>query len=137
MPEILLFLGTNCLGFVLMKICRGRKRKPSLEVVWCWVPRLEPDFGPIYLSFHSFFFLKANVTSVPQKPPTVFLKNLFIYLFLAALGLCCCAWAFSSCSEQGLLFPVRCTGFSLRWLLLLRSTGSRYAGFSSCGTRAQ
>ena len=30
--------------------------------------------------------------------------NLFIYLFLAALGLCCCARAFSSCGEQGLLF---------------------------------
>ena len=30
---------------------------------------------------------------------------LFIYLlFLAALGLCCCAWAFSSCGEQGLHF---------------------------------
>ena len=27
----------------------------------------------------------------------------FIYLFLAALGLRCCAWAFSSCGEQGLL----------------------------------
>ena len=33
-----------------------------------------------------------------------FLKNLFIYLVLAALGLCCCAWAFSSCGKQGLLF---------------------------------
>ena len=31
---------------------------------------------------------------------------------------------------------LRYTGFSLRWLLLLRSTGSRYVGFSSCGTRA-
>ena len=30
----------------------------------------------------------------------------FIYLFLAALGLRCCARAFSSCSEQGLLFVV-------------------------------
>ena len=29
---------------------------------------------------------------------------LFIYLFLAALGLHCCARAFSSCSELGLLF---------------------------------
>ena len=28
----------------------------------------------------------------------------FIYLFLAALGLRCCARAFSSCREQGLLF---------------------------------
>ena len=31
---------------------------------------------------------------------------LFIYLFLAALGLHCCTRAFSSCSEQGLLFFV-------------------------------
>ena len=34
---------------------------------------------------------------------------LFIYLFinyLAALGLCCCARAFSSCGELGLLFIV-------------------------------
>ena len=34
----------------------------------------------------------------------LFFKNLFIYLFLAALGLCCCARAFSSCGEWGLLF---------------------------------
>ena len=30
----------------------------------------------------------------------------FIYLFLAVLGLRCCVWAFSSCSERGLLFVV-------------------------------
>ena len=42
---------------------------------------------------------------------------------MAALGLRCCAQAFSSCGERGLL-----TGFSLRWLLLLQSTGSRSAG---------
>ena len=29
-----------------------------------------------------------------------------IYLFLAALGVCCCVRAFSSCGEQGLLFIV-------------------------------
>ena len=34
-----------------------------------------------------------------------FLIDLF-YLFLAALSLRCCAWAFSSCSELGLLFVV-------------------------------
>ena len=48
-----------------------------------------------------------------------FFFNLFIYL-LEALG-----------------FSLRCTGFSLQWLLLLRSVGSRCAGFSSCGTQAQ
>ena len=31
---------------------------------------------------------------------------------------------------------LQCTGFSLRWLLLLRSTGSRRAGFSNCGWQA-
>ena len=41
---------------------------------------------------------------------------LFLYLFLAVLGLCCCVQAFSSCGEQ-------CTGFSLRWLLLIQGTG--------------
>ena len=34
----------------------------------------------------------------------VFLIHLFIYLFLAMLGLRCCARAFSSCNERGLLF---------------------------------
>ena len=34
-----------------------------------------------------------------------FLINLF-YLFLAALGLRCCGWAFSSCGEWGLLLVV-------------------------------
>ena len=32
----------------------------------------------------------------------------FIYLFLAALGLCCCVRALSSCGEQGLLFVEVC-----------------------------
>ena len=27
---------------------------------------------------------------------------------MAALGLCCCAWAFSSCGEWGLLFIAVC-----------------------------
>ena len=31
-----------------------------------------------------------------------------IYLFLAALGLCCCPWAFSSCGERGLHFVAVC-----------------------------
>ena len=29
-----------------------------------------------------------------------------------------------------------CAGFSLRWLLLLQSTGCRHADFSSCGSLA-
>ena len=35
-----------------------------------------------------------------------FLFCLFVYLFLAVLGLCCSEWNFSSCSDRGLLFIV-------------------------------
>ena len=31
-----------------------------------------------------------------------------MYLFMAALGLHCCMWAFSSCGRQGRLFTVVC-----------------------------
>ena len=37
-----------------------------------------------------------------------FFINLFIYLFLSVLGLCCCMQAFFSCSERGLLFVAVC-----------------------------
>ena len=64
--------------------------------------------------------------------------NLFIYLFIyfwlhwvfiAAHGLSLVAASGGYSSSQ-------CAGFSVRWLLLLRSSGSRLTGFSSCGTRA-
>ena len=54
-----------------------------------------------------------------------FLICLFIFIF----G---CVGSFSGWGYSSL----RCAGFSLQWLLLLRSTGSRRTGFSSCGTRA-
>ena len=34
--------------------------------------------------------------------------SFLIYLFLAALGLHCCTWAFSSCGEWGQLFGAVC-----------------------------
>ena len=64
-----------------------------------------------------------------------FLKFIYlIYLFLAVLGLCCCV-GFSVVAASGGYSSLRCAGFSLRWLLLLLNTGSRRAGFSSCGSR--
>ena len=39
---------------------------------------------------------------------TPFLFCFVLCLFLAVLGLRCCAWAFSSCSKQGLLFIAVC-----------------------------
>ena len=50
--------------------------------------------------------LSSNVPWINLVCLFVFLK--IIYLFLAVLCLCCCAQAFSSCGEQGLLFIVVC-----------------------------
>ena len=60
-----------------------------------------------------------------------FLKIYLLFIFgcvgsVAARGLSLVA------ASRG-YFSLQCTGFSLQWLLLLRSTGSRRMGFSSCG----
>ena len=48
---------------------------------------------------------RFSTTAPPGKPLTFFFNKIyFIFLFLAALGLRCCTRAFSTCSEQGLLF---------------------------------
>ena len=65
--------------------------------------------------------------------------NKFIYLFIYF----CLCWVFIAAPSLSLVVVsggyslLRCTGFSLQWLLLLRSKGSRHAGFSSCGSWAQ
>ena len=63
-------------------------------------------------------------------------KKVYLYYFLAVLGLRCCTQAFSSGDKPGLLFTV-VPGFSLWWLLLLQSTGfssfrSQEPWLSSC-----
>ena len=63
------------------------------------------------------------------------LRILFIYfwlcwVFVAARGL-------SLVAASGVSSSLRCAGFSLRWLLLLWSMGSRHTGFSSCRTQVQ
>ena len=68
----------------------------------------------------------------------LFFKMHFIYLFIyfgcVGSSLLC---RLSLVVASGGYSSLRCAGFSLLWLLLLRSTGSRHVGFSSCGTRAQ
>ena len=67
----------------------------------------------------------------------IHLFYLFIYLFFGCIESLLPCVGFLKLSRVGDYPSMWCTGFSLRWLLLLRSTGSRRAGFSSCGTRAQ
>ena len=45
---------------------------------------------------------KTQITNIRNERVTAFFFN----LFLAALGFCCCARAFSSCGELGLLIAV-------------------------------
>ena len=76
-----------------------------------------------------------------------FIQTIFYYLliflrFLFVLFLIWLRWVFVAAHRLSLVAAsggyslLWCAGFSLRWLFLLRSTGSRCMGFSSCGTRA-
>ena len=55
-----------------------------------------------------FFFLSASALRCGMRDLSVAALGLLscYYLFLAALGPRCCAWAFSNCGKQGLLFVV-------------------------------
>ena len=68
--------------------------------------------------------------------PTFLLRVNYSFFFLP----CCvlvAAHGLSLVAASGGYSSLRCAGFSLRWLLLLRSTGSRHVGFSSYSTQAQ
>ena len=71
--------------------------------------------------------------------PFFFFLNKFIYLFIY-FWLCWVSIAARGPSpvvvSRG-YSSLRCAGLSLRLLPSLQSTGSRHAGFSSCGTQAQ
>ena len=67
----------------------------------------------------------------------LFLKNyLFIYLFLAVLGLRFCARAFSSCGEQGPLF-IAVRGPLTVTASLVVEHRLQMRRLSNCGSRAQ
>ena len=64
-----------------------------------------------------------------------FYINLFIYFWLHWVFIA--AHRLSLVAASGGYSSLQCAGFSLWWLLLLQSTGSRCTGFSSCGMWAQ
>ena len=76
------------------------------------------------------------------KKHLIFL-NKFTYLFIYLSIYFCLCWVFvavcglSLVAASGGYSSLPCAGFSLSWLLLLQSTGSRHVGFSSCGMWAQ
>ena len=108
----------------------------------CFICKKLPNCLPRWL-YHFALFSAVNENSCSfTSSPTFgvlgwFFFFKFIYLFLglrwvfvAAGGLCL---AVASGGYSSLRW---CAGFSLRWLLVLQTTGSRRAGFSSCGLQA-
>ena len=65
------------------------------------------------------------------------LINLFILIFFWLCWVFIAVCRLSLVVVSGGYFSLQSVGFSLRWLLLLRSMGPRHTGFRSCGTRAQ
>ena len=65
-----------------------------------------------------------------------FLKFIYLLIYFWLHWVFVAARRLSLVATSSGYSSLQCAGFSLRWLLLLRSTGSRRAGFSSCGTRA-
>ena len=80
------------------------------------------------------------ITFLPLLLPSIFI---FTYVCMYVCIYVWLRWVFVAACRLSLVVAsggyssLRCAGFSLRWLLLLWSMGSRRAGFSSCGTRAQ
>ena len=74
----------------------------------------------------------VHTQTVPERQISLFIISfpeslyfIIIILLLAALGLHCYLQAFSSCPEQGLLSSCDAQAYSLQWLLLLQSMGSK------------
>ena len=65
-----------------------------------------------------------------------FLKNIYLFIYFWLRWVFIAAHRLSLVAVSRGYSSLRCAGFSLQWLLLLQSTGSRHAGFSSCDSRA-
>ena len=96
---------------------------PQLSRVHWWpvsiASRGSPHLCSLYLCLY-FSFANKFICMVFLS----FFKHFLFICLLAVLGLCSCVETFSSCSELGLLSGCRAR-FSLQWLLLLQSEGSR------------
>ena len=66
-----------------------------------------------------------------------FFKYIYLFIYFWLCWVFVAARGLSLVVASGGYSSLRCVGFSLWWLLLLWSTGSRRAGFSSCGARTQ
>ena len=98
---------------------RGKGKGTGSEAAAC--PEREPS-DTLVKDLIFFFFQSMSFFKI------------FSYLFIWLLWVFVAAHGLSLVAASGGYSSLRCAGFSLRWLLLLRSTGSRRMGLSSCST---
>ena len=115
-----------------------------LRGVGCAVWLVGSQFPDQELNLCSLQWKHGVLSTVPPRNSLTFTFFFFFSLFLAALGLRCCARAFSSCGKQGLLF-VAVRGLLIAVASLVVEHGLQACGlqqlwrvdFSSCGVWAQ
>ena len=95
---------------------------------------LAPAPGPLATQQGPFLASSPLLTLLQNPFFFFFFVNLFILFIYFWLRWVLAVHRLSLVAASGGYSWLRCAGFSLQWLLLLRSTGSRCAGFSSCGT---
>ena len=84
----------------------------------------------VFFCFGCSVLINVNVSRCGfLKLINYFIRFWLRWVFVAVRGL-------SLVAASGGYSSLRCAGFSLLWLLLLQSTGSRRVGFGSCGSRA-
>ena len=86
--------------------------------------RLEGRASP-FMAFQTLF-----LSNTVAKFISFILSSSLQWVFITTVGL-------SLVVTSSGYSPFRCPNFSLHWLLLLQSTGSRHTGFSSCSMWAQ
>ena len=100
---------------------------------------LIPSKCQLKLSFQLLLFRcvlrRIDHLSAFEAQQIVCLYNFFFFSWLCWVFIAVCR--LSLVVVSGGYSSFQCAGFSLSWLLLLRSTGSRRAGFSSCGMWTQ
>lgn len=101
-------------------------------LTWNVLPLLHLlKFHPLFKTWFDSTFVSLSLTTLGCLLGLLRI----LYLFLATLGLCCFVRGLSLATASGVYPSLQRMGVSLRWPLSPQSTGSRRAGFSSCGSQ--
>ena len=110
---------------------------PFGSLVECWMFVTSFCFKwsqfPFWLAYVPLLYPLLNILTIT---PALFFFNIYLFIYFWLRWVFVAARGLSLAAASGGYSSLRCAGFSLRWLLLLQSTGSRCAGFSSCGVWA-